>query len=84
MGKATEYGQQMTLKPQYHSWFTFFTLNPVSGQAMLQNLFMPNFLFKNWNHFAIFQEKESIKEQSTVYLMFIRLSKLFFSDFLFF
>lgn len=47
MGKATEYGQQMTLKPQYHSWFTFFTLNPVSGQAMLQNLFMPNFLFKN-------------------------------------
>lgn len=80
MGKATEYGQQMTLKPQYHSWFTFFTLNPVSGQAMLQNPFMPNFLFKNWNRFATFQEKESIKEELTIYLMFIRLSTLFFSD----
>lgn len=33
MGKATEYGQHMILEPQYHSWFTFFTLNPVSGQA---------------------------------------------------
>lgn len=38
MGKATEYGQQMILKPQYHSWFTFFTLNPVKWAGHVTEL----------------------------------------------
>lgn len=78
MGKAPEYGQQMMLKPWYHSWFTFFTLNPVSGQAMLQNPFMPNFLSQNWNHFDIIQEK--VLKNSPLFTWCLWLPTLFFSE----
>lgn len=61
MGKATEYGQQMILKPQYHSWFTFFTLNPISGQAMLQNLSC-QISFLKIETILVLSKRKSIKE----------------------
>lgn len=38
MGKATEYGQQMIPKSQYHSWLTFFILNPIMGRPCYRTL----------------------------------------------
>lgn len=49
------------LKPQDHTCFTFFSLNPLRGQAMLEDSSMPNFLLKNWNRFGIIREERTLK-----------------------